>query len=164
MKIVVLGVSASGKTTFTRELEKKTSITATHIDATMWKPGWEYIGDEKTVAAIETASQGDSWIIEGYIVKDARVDLFNKADRILYLDYPNYLSAWRYLLRCLKHRKNARLELPGSPDKFKFKTLKLIYNKGEVWKLEKLFKEYDWNKKITRFRSPKEAEQYLQSL
>ena len=164
MKIVVLGVSASGKTTFTRELEKKTGINATYIDSVMWEPGWNYVGDEKTVSVIEQATEKESWIIEGYIVKDARVDLFDKADVILYLDYPGYLSAWRYLKRCFKHWRTPREELPGSPDLFKLKTLKLVYTKGEVYRLEKLFKKHDWNEKIIRFKKPDDAKKYLKNL
>jgi adenylate kinase family enzyme len=163
-KIVVLGVSASGKSTFARKLGDKTGLPVTYIDALMWKPGWQYIGDEETVRLIKEVSEKDSWIIEGYIEKGARVELFNKSDTILYLDYPGWLSAWRYLKRTWKHRKNPRPELPGSPEKFKFSFLKIVFTKGEVYKLEKLFKEYDWNDKIIRLKSPKEARQFLVEL
>ena len=163
-KIVVLGVSASGKSTFARKLGEKTGLPVIHIDALMWKPGWNYIGDEETVRLIAEASEKDAWIIEGYIEKKARVELFNKTDNILYLDYSGKLSAWRYIMRYIKHRKHPRLELPGSPEKFSFKFLKLVYTKGEVYKLEKLFKEHNWNDKIIRFKSPKDARSFLQSL
>ncbi|MEY2665164.1 MAG: hypothetical protein RLZZ480_269 [Candidatus Parcubacteria bacterium] len=163
-KVVVLGVSASGKSTFARKLGEKTGLPVTYIDTLMWKPGWQYIGDEETVRLIKSVSERDAWIIEGYIEKEARVDLFNKADTILYLDYPGWLSAWRYIKRTWKHRKNPRPELPGSPDKFSFKFLKTVFSKGEVYKLERLLKEHDWNSKITRFTSPKEADLFLKSL
>lgn len=130
----------------------------------MWKPGWNYIGDEETVRLIIQASEKDAWIIEGYIEKEARVELFNKADTILYLDYPGWLSAWRYIKRCFRHRKNPRPELPGSPDKFSFNFLKLVFTKGEVYKLEKLFKEHDWNNKIIRFASPGDAKAFLNTI
>ena len=163
-KIVIVGASASGKSTFARKLGKKIDQPVTHIDAVMWLPGWEYIGDEKTVSFIKDLVQKESWILEGYIEKEARVDLFKQADSILYLDYPGWLSAWRYIKRWFKHRKSPRPELPGSPEKFSFKFLKLVYTKGEVWKLEKLFKEYNWSEKTRRFKSPKELQQYLDSL
>lgn len=164
MKIVIVGVSASGKSSFARELSKKINVPTTHMDEIMWNPGWEYIGDEKTVAAINEAVKKEDFIIEGYIDKAARVNLFNTADKILYLDYPGWLSAFRYIKRVLKHRKNPRPELPGSPDKFSLKFLKLVYTKGEVGKLEKLLKENDWNSKIIRFKKPREAQEYLQKI
>jgi adenylate kinase family enzyme len=163
-KIVVLGVSASGKSTFARKLGEKTGLPVTFIDALMWKPGWQYIGDEETVRLIKEASEKDAWIIEGYIEKQARVDLFNTADTILYLDYPAWLPAFRYIKRWIKHRNNARPELPGCPEKFSFEFLWRVYKKKEVYRLEQLFKEHDWNSKIIRLKSPKETQAFLKSV
>lgn len=163
-KIVVLGVSASGKSTFARSLAKKTFIPIMHMDMHMWQPGWNYVGNEATVAIIKEAAKRDRWIIEGYIEKEAREELFNSADTILYLDYSGWVASWRYIRRWLTHRKEPRPELPGSPDKFSFKFLKLVFTKGEVYRLEQLFKSGKWDNKITRFKTPKEAEQLLQSL
>lgn len=163
-KIAIVGVSASGKSTFARKLEEKVGIPVTHIDALMWQPGWQYIGDEQTEAIIRDMLTKEHWIFEGYIVKSVREELFNEADVILYLDYPGWVSAWRYIKRWIKHRKNPRPELPGSPEKFSFKFLKLVYTKGEVYKLEKLFKGRDWSHKIIRLKTPKEAERYLDTL
>lgn len=163
MRILIIGVSASGKTTFARKIAEKINAPLFLMDQIMWLPGWNYIGDEETVEKINEIIVKDEWILEGYIAKAARVEVFDRADLILYLDYPGWLSAWRYLKRTLKHRKNPRPELPGSPESFSFKFLKLVYTKGETWKVEKLLKEHDWDNKITRFKNPKEAELYLNS-
>lgn len=157
MRIVIIGVSASGKTTFTRKLAEKLKLPAYYADEFMWLPGWEYVGDAVVNEKISNLIKEKDWIFEGYIASASRVDVFNSADNILYLDYPGWLSAWRYIKRTLKHRKNPRPELPGSPETFSFKFLKLVFTKGEVWKVEKLFKEYNWNNKIIRFNSPREA-------
>lgn len=164
MKIVIVGVSASGKSTFARKLADKLKIPVTHMDALMWESGWEYIGDDKTVALIDEVSRQEDWVIEGYITKAARSELFSKADKIIYLDYPGLLSAWRYVKRWWKYRKNPRPELPGSPEKFSFTFLRLVHTKGEVWKLERLFKESNWDSKIIRLKNPKDAEEYLNNL
>ena len=164
MKIVVVGVSASGKTTFTKKLAKKLDIEPILMDEIMWKPGWDYVGDEATIQKIQEIVRGDEWLLEGYITKAVRTEVFERADQVLYLDYPGWLSAWRYIKRCLKHWRNPRPELPESPEKFSFKFLKLVYTKGEVWKLEQLFKENEWNEKIIRFETPQEAKMYLKSI
>ncbi len=163
-KIVVLGVSASGKTTFARKLGEKTGLPVTYMDEVMWRPGWKYVGDEETTAHIRTTSQGEAWIIEGYIDKNAQQALFEKADTLLYLDYSGWLSAWRYIKRWWKHRKNPRPELPDSPEKFSFEFLLRVYKKKEVYRLEKLFRTVDFSSKIIRFKSPNEATQFLKSL
>jgi adenylate kinase family enzyme len=163
-KIVVLEVSASGKTTFARRLGEKTGLPVTYMDAVMWRPGWKYIGDEETTAHIHKVSLEDTWIIEGFIDKNAQQALFEKADSLLYLDYPGWLSVWRYIKRWFKHRKNSRPELPNSPEKFSLEFLKRVYTKKEVYRLEKLFRTVDFSSKITRFKSSKEAENFLHSI
>lgn len=161
-KILVLGVSASGKSTFARRICEITKLPLFHMDEIMWRPGWNYIGDEATHAKLKEISLQNTWIIEGYITKAARAELFAAADTILYLDYSGHLSAWRYVKRWWTHRKQPRQELPGSPEKFSYKFLKLVYTKGETQSLEKYFSEAKVEGKMIRFDSPKEANIFLQ--
>lgn len=163
-KVVVLGVSASGKSTFARELAEKTQLPLVHIDKIMWKPGWQYVGDEETIRLIKEASAKERWLIEGYIEKGAQRDLFTRADTLLYLDYPAWLPAFRYLKRWVKHRKDPRPELPGCPEKFSLEFLVRVYKKKEVYRLEKLLKEGYWDNKVIRLKSPKATEQFLHTI
>ncbi len=162
-KIVVVGVSASGKSTFTKKLESKTNLQAAFMDAIMWKPGWVYIGDEETIKKLEEVSLTEKWIIEGYISKNARASIFDRADTIIYLDYSPWVSSLRYIKRWWKHRKNARPELEGSPEKFSFKFLKLVWTKGEAISLNKFLERADKNK-IIILTSPRKADAFLNSL
>ena len=163
-KIIIVGVSASGKSTFARKLSKKTGIKLYMMDEMMWTAGWNYIGDEETIAKLKDMSTKDEWILEGYIDKSERTFLLNGADVILYLNYNPLLLAWRYISRCIKHHKTPRPELPGSPDKFSFKFLKLVMTKGEAITLQENLYEIDNKDKILRFNSPQEADRYLLEL
>ncbi len=162
-KIVVVGVSASGKSTFTKKLASKTNLPVTFMDAIMWKPGWVYIGDEETIKKLEEVSLTERWIIEGYISKNARTSVFDRADMIIYLDYSPWVSSWRYIKRWWMHRKNARPELEGSPEKFSFKFLKLVWTKGEAISLNKFLEKADKNK-IVKLTSPRKAKVFLKSI
>jgi len=161
MRILVLGVSASGKTTFARKLHAKLDIPVILADSLMWEPGWKYIGDEAVVSKIQELIKKEEWIFEGYIATAARAEVFDRADIIIYLDYPGWLSAWRYIKRILQHHRKSREELPGSPDSFNFSFLKLIFLKKEVEKIELLLKTGNWDNKLFRFESPKDAKVYL---
>jgi adenylate kinase family enzyme len=163
-KIVVVGISASGKSTFSRKLAEKISLPLTLMDEIMWNPGWDYIGDENTVEKLREISSKDEWIIEGYISKEARTFLFEKADTIIYLDYSSIVSSIRYLKRWWRHRKNPRPELEGSPEKFSFKFLKLVWTKGEAISLNKFLKEVKDQTKVIKLSSPKESIKLLENL
>lgn len=163
-RIAVVGVSASGKSIFARKLAVKTNLPLVHIDALMWKPGWDYIGDDATVEKLKEVSAQDSWIIEGFINKIALETVIGRAETVLYLDYPRYIPAWRYIVRWLKHRKNPRPELEGSPEKFSFEFLKRVWDKKEVYRLEKYLQTLPNQDKIIRVHSPREASRMLASV
>ena len=163
-KIVVVGVSASGKSTFTRELSKKLGIELILMDSIMWKPGWEYVGDDEVNKKLSEISSGPDWLIEGYITRNSRTIVFNRADSIIYLDYSPLLSGWRYVKRCWRHRKVAREELLGSPDKFSLKFLWLVLTKGEAISLNKFLDEVSDSSKIIRFTSPRQALNFINKL
>jgi adenylate kinase family enzyme len=163
-KIVIVGVSAVGKSTFARELSTKTKLPLTHMDAVMWKPGWNYVGDDATVRELERASSDNEWIIEGYISKGARQFVFDRADTIIYLDYSPMIAARRYIQRWLRHRKTPRPELEGSPEEFSFKFLKLIWTQGETKSLDMFLADPKYQARIVRLTSPKEAYKFLASL
>lgn len=163
-KIAIVGISAVGKSTFTKKLAAKINVPAVFMDAIMWKPGWNYIGDEETVQKLQEEGAKDTWIIEGYITKNARTFIFDRADTIIYLDYSRCVAVWRYLKRWFIYRKNPRPELPGSPEKFSFKFLKLVWTKGEAISLNRFLAEVKDQGKIITLKSPKEARRFLESL
>ncbi len=160
-RIVIVGVSASGKSTFARRLAEKITLPLVHIDAVMWKPGWEYIGDEQTVQKLDEVTTGDQWVLEGYIKKQAYPFVFERADTIIYLDYARHVAASRYLKRWITHRKTARPELEGSPDTFSFKFMRLVWDKKEVYWMNRFLKDSPYQSKIVTLSSPKGAENLL---
>ncbi len=160
-RIVIVGVSASGKSTFARKLSKKTKLPLFLMDSIMWNPGWQYIGDEETVRKLKEIGAQEEWIVEGYISKEARTFLFERADTIMYLDYPPIVATVRYLKRWLKHRKDPRPELEGSPEMFDWKFLKLVWTKGEAISLNKFLAQVQDKHKIIKFTSVRQAKAFL---
>lgn len=160
-KIVIVGVSASGKSTFARKLSEKIKLPLFLMDSIMWNPGWQYIGDKETVKKLEEISNGDAWIIEGYISKEARTFVFDRADTIIYLDYPPIVATIRYLKRWFKHRKDPRPELEGSPEKFDWKFMKLVWTKGEAISLDRFLSEIKNHDKIIKLTSTRQTKTFL---
>lgn len=163
-KIVVVGVSASGKSVFARKLAQKINIPLIFVDAIMWQTGWSYIGDAETAKKLDEESSKPKWIIEGYIVKEVRNVIFERADSIIYLDYHPLVASLRYIQRWWMHRKNPRPELAGSPEKFSWKFLRLVWTKGETVSLNRFLAQSKDQNKIITLCSPKEAKRFLSSV
>jgi len=163
-RIVIVGVSASGKSVFSRKLATKTHLPLIFVDAIMWKPHWEYIGDEETTKRLDEESSKPKWIIEGYIVKEVRNVIFERADSIIYLDYHPLVASLRYIQRWWMHRENPRPELAGSPEKFSWKFLRLVWTKGETVSLNRFLAQSKDQNKIIKLASPKEAKNFLSNL
>tara|TARA_B100001989_G_C24528031_1_gene459848 strand:+ start:740 stop:1252 length:513 start_codon:yes stop_codon:yes gene_type:complete len=163
-KILIQGVSASGKTTFGEKLAHKLQRPVIMVDEIMWKPNWVYVGDEETAKKLKKVTSKEAWIIEGYIVGLVRQDVFDQADLILYLDYSGWFSAYRYMLRFIKHRNDPRPEILGCPEKFSLEFLWRVFKKKEVYKVEKLIRENNYESKVVRFKKPSEAKKYLDNL
>lgn len=162
-KIAVVGVSASGKSIFARKLADKTGLPITHTDEIMWRPGWNYIGDEETVRKLQEVSVSNFWLVEGFIEKEAFDAILNRADTIIYLDYPRHVAAWRYVKRWWKHRRNPRPELEGCPERFSFEFLKRVWDRKEVYWLNKFLEKMPNPEKMIRLKSPKDAEAFIRN-
>jgi adenylate kinase family enzyme len=163
-RVVVVGVSASGKSTFARKLSEKAKLPFFLMDAIMWNPGWQYIGDEATVEKLNEIGAKEEWIIEGYISTEARTFLFERADTIIYLDYHPIVATLRYLKRWLKHRKNPRPELEGCPEKFDWEFLKLVWTKGEAFSLNKFLAQVKDQDKLIKLTSLSQTENFIRNI
>lgn len=153
-RISIVGVSASGKSTFARKLAAKTGLPLVHVDSIMWKPGWQHLGDDETAKKLIEVTLGAEWVLEGYITKAARDTLFERADSIIYLDYPPFVAAGRYIKRWWKHRKQPRPELEGSPEEFSLDALVRIWRKGEAISLREALRRLSDPQKIIVLKSP----------
>jgi adenylate kinase family enzyme len=160
-KIMVVGVSASGKSTFTRKLAAATQLPPIFVDTIFWKPGWTYIGDEAAAKELDMVSQADKWIIEGYVVPEIKEVLFKRADTIIFLEYSSFLTVFRYIKRWFQHRKDPRPELNGNTERLRSKMIKRIWQKREVRALNVFLERLEIKDKVIRLYSPKETEVFL---
>ena len=64
-KIIVLGCSGSGKSTFSRKLHELTGLPLTHLDNVWWKADRTHISRDEFDKALDRILQGKEWIVDG---------------------------------------------------------------------------------------------------
>lgn len=100
-RIVVIGTSCSGKTTFARRFAEMVDIPWYELDRLHWMPGWNPRPlDEFRRMVAEKASR-DRWVIDGNYGK-VRDIIWPRATHIIWLNYSFQLTFSRALRRTLK--------------------------------------------------------------
>ena len=99
-RIVVWGVTGSGKTTLARQLGDALGLSRIELDALFWKPNWvETPGDEfraKLRSAIVDARDG--WVLDGSYSRVSDIYLA-EADTLLWIHLPWRVTFWRLFKR-----------------------------------------------------------------
>ena len=65
----IIGISGSGKTTWSTKLSKQTKLPLFHMDQLFWGKNWEPISEEVWSEQEKEIINNEKWIIEGYINK-----------------------------------------------------------------------------------------------
>lgn len=91
-RVVVVGVTSSGKSTLAENLAKRFDMNYIELDALNWEPNWKAAPLEFFRTRVEAATQAEKWIVAGnyHVVRDL---IWPKAEAIIWLDY----SLWRVL-------------------------------------------------------------------
>lgn len=117
-RIVILGVTGSGKTTFGRRLGEKLGLPATDLDDLHWLPGWKPRElDSFRQKAAETAA-GEGWIIIGNYSK-VRDCIWPHADTFIWIDYPFLLTFWQLLRRSVLRAVDKNLICNGNVESWR---------------------------------------------
>ena len=108
LRIVVVGTTGCGKTTFARRIAQRLAIPHVELDALHWEQGWQPapldVFRERTLRALS----GGTWVVDGNYSK-VRDIVWDRAGTVVWLDYslPQILRQLirRTLHRCLTHEE-----------------------------------------------------------
>lgn len=99
--MIVYGVTGSGKSTTARLIGERLGVAWHSVDDLAWEPGWVGVGMEVQRERIAAICAGDAWIIDS--AYGGWLDIpMARADLIVGLDFPRWLSLSRLLRRSLK--------------------------------------------------------------
>ncbi|HJF66676.1 MAG TPA: DNA topology modulation protein [Staphylococcus kloosii] len=130
-KIIVIGSSGSGKSTFSRKLSRAMNIPVYHLDALFWKPNWNMRNLAEKIDIQEAILKQEKWIIDGNYT-DILDDRLKCADTVIFLDLPRIICYYRVFTRLFKNLGKTRIDM-GSGCKERISFTFLTY----IWKYPK---------------------------
>jgi adenylate kinase family enzyme len=97
-RMVVVGVTGSGKSLLAQELAQKFDLDCIELDALYWKPGWVKSSDEEFRANVDAVTRTQGWALAGNYGK-VRDIVWQRAEAVIWLDYPFLLVLGRLWTR-----------------------------------------------------------------
>ena len=64
-RVVVIGTSGAGKTTFARELSSILGCPHVELDALYWGANWTEVADDVFRGRVQAATAGNRWVVDG---------------------------------------------------------------------------------------------------
>lgn len=110
MKLIILGLSCSGKTTISNQLSKILKTPCYHLDSYYWEGCWI----KKSDFNINEIINMKEWIIDGNYYKEEFIRRLNESDFIIYLNVCLIKRLCRMVKRHIRYKKNPDLLDPIS--------------------------------------------------
>jgi adenylate kinase family enzyme len=117
-RIVVIGSSCSGKSTFSQYLALKEELEYIELDQIHWLPDWQERSDSEFRKLVDKATLSDTWIVDGnYSV--ARDVIWPRATKIIWLNHSFRLVLYRSITRSIKRAWTKEILFAGNIESFK---------------------------------------------
>ncbi|HVD96825.1 MAG TPA: hypothetical protein VNB90_01390 [Cytophagaceae bacterium] len=88
MKILIIGNGGTGKSTLADKMGKDLGIPVTYLDLIMWNKNWDRLPEKEFTKQLSKITATKDWIIEGWGYHSTLYERVEKADVIVYLQYP----------------------------------------------------------------------------
>ena len=157
-KILIIGCSGAGKSTFARKLGAATGLPLHYLDMLWHKPDKTTVPQEEFDRALEELLQQDRWIIDGNYLRTLERRL-QACDTVFLLDYP--------LSVCLSGVQGRigqkREDMPWIETEFdtEFRQWIIDFPQQRLPQVYALLNQYRQGRTVVIFHSRQEAQEYL---
>jgi len=162
-RVIILGAPGVGKTTFAKQLGKKTGLPVFHLDYFYHQKSTDFEHNrEAWIKFVEDLTAKSAWITDGNYrpTLPARV---KAADTIFFLDFPRWRSLKGVYKRRIKHQTKQREEMPAEwRERMNLPFFKFVWKFNGQYRQDLM--DAVKNKDIITFTTPKEIKRYLQGL
>jgi adenylate kinase family enzyme len=127
-RVLVIGISGAGKSTFARVLAQKTGLPLIHLDREFWQPGWRATPRDTWRARVARLVSSDAWIMDGSYGASLDIRL-PRADTVVWFDYPRLRCLARVAWRIATTYGKVRPDLaPGCPEQVDWEFLRYVWD------------------------------------
>ena len=160
-KIIVIGCPGSGKSHFSRELNKITDIDLYHLDMMYWNADKTTVDRPIFLQRLTDALNKDAWIIDGNYTSTMELRM-SMCDTVFFLDLPVEVC----LEGVSQRRGRSRPDMPWIEveEDTEFTDFIKKFDEREAPLARALIEKYKDTKKIIIFKSREEADRFLLDL
>jgi adenylate kinase family enzyme len=125
-RVAVVGSGGAGKSTFARELGRRTGLPVVHLDHHYWKPGWVETPRDEWREGQRVLFAADRWIADGNYggTFDER---FERADTVIVITRNRLACVAGALRRSILNHGTA-VQAEGCPERFQLSFYRWIWN------------------------------------
>ena len=167
-RILVMGSSGSGKSTFARRLGDMTGLPTVSLDALFWKAGWTPSDAAEFDERVTEAAHQPRWIMDGNYTSTGAGELRRRvADTVIWFDLPRRTCMTGILTRIAASYGRVRPEMaPGCPEKIDIEFFRYVwsYRRLQRPKLLHYLEGLRPDQALVVFTSRTQADQYLAKL
>ena len=177
MKFInVVGTSASGKTTFARQLAQKLGVAHIEMDDLFWLDDWQETSDQEFFAKLQSQMNQSprGWVLDGNYSRTLDLKL-KYIDTVIWLDYSFSLNLYRSVKRAISRAVTQKRLWSNSNNRESFKTSFLSKDSIILWMIThhaKNRKKYLAMSKDPQYKhiqfihliSPKQTEAFLKQM
>lgn len=172
-RVVVIGNTGSGKSTFGATLAGVLELPYTDADDLFWQPGWTEVPNDDFRGALDVASRGDRWVIVGNYLSRATDVTWPRADTLVWLDLPLPLVVSRSIRRTAKRAITREVVCNGNTEKLRYLLPERLGGEKPLWQyaiehhrtkrtvIEALLSEPHVTADVHRLRSRAEISRFL---
>jgi len=164
-RILVMGSSGSGKSTFGRALAEKLALPFVSIDQLFWQSGWREPKMDDFTAIMTREADKPTWVMDGNYMRYGAGELRRaRADTIIWFDLPRWLCMVSVLRRIVTSYGVVRPEMaPGCPEQLDWEFLRYVWTFRALQrpKLVTYFAELRDDQRLVTFTTRAQAAGFL---
>ena len=167
-RVLVMGSSGSGKSTFARRLSDMTGIPFVSLDALFWKPGWVASDNAEFGQRVAEVARQPQWVMDGNYTGSGAGELRRHcSDTVIWFDLPRRSCMLGIMRRIASSYGQVRPEMAeGCPERFDLEFFRYVwtYRRQQRPKLLTYFQGLRADQSFVCFIDRTQANDYLKAI